>query len=55
MATGFENSTGFYLIDYRPADALITGEYNANIIKEIRALVKRRWGGGASRWFPFAR
>ena len=45
MATLFWDSKGIILIDYKPADTSITGEYYANVIKQLRVAIKEKWRG----------
>ena len=45
MATAFWNSKGIILIDYKPAGASITGEYYANVIKQLRVAIKEKRRG----------
>ena len=40
MATVFWDSKGIILIDYKPAGTSITGEYYANVIKQLRVAIK---------------
>ena len=42
MATVFWDSKGIILIDYKPAGTSITGEYYANVIKQL--LLKKNEG-----------
>ena len=42
MATVFWDSKGIILIDYKPAGTSITGEYNANVIKQLRFVIKEK-------------
>ena len=44
MATVFWDSKGIILIDYKPAGTSITGEYYANVIKQLRVLLKKNEG-----------
>ena len=43
MATVFWDSKGIILIDYKPAGTSITGEYYANVIKQLRVAIKEKW------------
>ena len=45
MATGFWDSKGIILIDYKPAGTSITGEYYANVIKQLRVAIKEKRRG----------
>ena len=45
MATVFWDSKGIILIDYKPAGTSITGEYYANVIKQLRAAIKEKRRG----------
>ena len=45
MATVFWDSKGIILIDYKPAGTSITGEYYANIIKQLRVAIKKKRRG----------
>ena len=51
MATVFWDSKGIILIDYKPAGTSITGEYYANVIKQLRVAI-RKTKGKASCWCP---
>ena len=42
MATVFLDSKGIILIDYKSAGTSITGEYYANVIKQLRVAIKGR-------------
>ena len=42
MATVFWHSKGIILIDYKPAGTSITGEYYANVIKQLRVAIKEK-------------
>ena len=42
MATVFWDSKGIILIDYKPAGTSITGEYYANVIKQLRVAIKEK-------------
>ena len=53
MATVFWDSKGIILIDYKPAGTSITGEYYANVIKQLRVAIKKKTKGKASCWCPF--
>ena len=44
MATVFWDSKGIILIDYKPAGTSITGEYFANVIKQLRVAIKENKG-----------
>ena len=44
MATVFWDSKGIILIEYKPAGTSITGEYYANVIKQLRAAIKENEG-----------
>ena len=44
MATVFWDSKGIILIDYKPAGTSITGEYYANVIKQLRVAIKENDG-----------
>ena len=45
MATFFWGLKGIILTDYKPAGTSITGEYYANVIKQVRIAIKeKRWG-----------
>ena len=52
MATVFWDSKGIILIDYKPAGTSITGEYCANVIKQLRVAIKEKTKGKASCWCP---
>ena len=52
MAMVFWDSKGIILIDYKPADTSITGEYYANVIKQLRVAIKEKTKGKASCWCP---
>ena len=52
MATVFWDSKGIILIDYKPAGTLITGEYYANVIKQLKVAIKEKTKGKASCWCP---
>ena len=41
-ATVFWDSKGIILIDYKPAGTSITGEYYANVIKQLRVAIKAK-------------
>ena len=45
MATVFGDSKGIILIDYKPAGTSITGEYYANVIKQLRVAIKENRRG----------
>ena len=45
MATVFWDSKGFILIDYKPTGTSITGEYYANVIKQLRVAMKEKRKG----------
>ena len=45
MATVFWDSKGIILIDYKLAGTSITGEYYANVIKQLRVAVKEKRRG----------
>ena len=45
MATVFLDSKGIILIDYKPAGTSITGEYYANVIKQLRVAIKEKRRG----------
>ena len=45
MATVFWDSKGIILIDYKPAGTSITGEYYANVIKQLRVAIKEKRRG----------
>ena len=45
MATVFWDSIGIILIDYKPAGTSITGEYYANVIKQLRVAIKEKLRG----------
>ena len=42
MATVFWDSKGIILIDYKPASTSITGEWYANVIKQLRVAIKEK-------------
>ena len=42
MATVFWDSKGIILIDYKPAGTSVTGEYYANVIKQLRIAIKEK-------------
>ena len=42
MATVFWDSKGIILIDYKPAGTSITGEYYANVIRQLRVAIKEQ-------------
>ena len=42
MARVFWDSKGIILIDYKPAGTSITGEYYANVIKQLRVAIKEK-------------
>ena len=42
MSTVFWDSKGIILIDYKPAGTSITGEYYANVIKQLRVAIKEK-------------
>ena len=44
IATVFWDSKGIILIDYKPAGTSITGEYYANVIKQLGLLLKKNEG-----------
>ena len=52
MATVFWDSKGIILIDYKPVGTSITGEYDANVIKQLRVAIKEKTKGKASCWCP---
>ena len=41
----FWDSKGIILIDYKPAGTSITGEYYANVIKQLRVAIKEKRRG----------
>ena len=45
MATVFWDSKGIILIDYKPAGISVTGEYYANVIKQLRVAIKEKRRG----------
>ena len=45
MAMVFWDSKGIILIDYKPAGTSITGEYYANVIKQLRVAIKEKRRG----------
>ena len=45
MALVFWDSKGITMIDYKPAGTLITGEYYANVIKQLRVAIKEKRRG----------
>ena len=45
MATVFWDSKGIILIDNKPAGTSVTGEYYANVIKELRVAIKENQRG----------
>ena len=45
MATVFWDSKGIILIDYKPAGTSITGQYYANVIKQLRVAIKETTKG----------
>ena len=45
MATVFWDSKGIILIDYKPSGTSITGEYYANVIKQLRVAIKEKRRG----------
>ena len=45
MATVFWDTKGIILIDYKPAGTSVTGEYYANVIKQLRAAIKEKQRG----------
>ena len=45
MATMFRDSKGNILTDYKPAGTSITGEYYANVIKQLRVAIKEKRRG----------
>ena len=45
MATVFWDSKGIILIDYKPAGTSITGEYYANVIKQLKVAIKEKRRG----------
>ena len=45
MATVFWDSKGIILIDYKPAGTSNTGEYYANVIKQLRVAIKEKRAG----------
>ena len=52
MATVFWDFKGIILIDYKPAGTSVTGEYYANVIKQVRVAIKEKTKGKASCWCP---
>ena len=42
MATVFWGLKGIILIDYKPAGTSMTGEYYANVIKQLRVAIKEK-------------
>ena len=52
MATAFWDSKGIILRDYKPAGTSITGEYYANVIKQLRVAIKEKMKGKASCMCP---
>ena len=52
MAMVFWDSKGIILIDNKPAGTSITGEYYANVIKQLRVAIKEKTKGKASCWCP---
>ena len=42
MATVFWDSKGIILIGYKPAGTSVTGEYYANVIKQLRVAIKEK-------------
>ena len=50
MATVFWDSKGIILIDYKPAGTSITGEYYANVIKQLRVAIKEKRRGKLHLW-----
>ena len=51
-ATVLWDSKGIILIDYKPAGTSFTGEYYANVIKQLRVAIKEKRRGEASCWRP---
>ena len=45
MTTVFWDAKGIILIDYKPAGTSITGEYYANVIKQLRIAIKEKGRG----------
>ena len=45
MATVFWDSKGIILIDYKPAGTSVTGEYYANVNKQLRVAIKEKRRG----------
>ena len=45
MVTVFWDSKGIILIDYKPAGTSFTGEYYANVIKQLRVAIKEKRRG----------
>ena len=45
MATVFWDSKGIILTDYKPAGTSITGEYYANVIKQLWVAIKEKRRG----------
>ena len=45
MATVVLDAKGIILIDYKPAGTSITGEYYANVIKQLRIAIKEKRRG----------
>ena len=41
----FWDSKGIILIDYKPVNTSITGEYYANVIKQLRVAIKEKRRG----------
>ena len=54
MATVFWDSKGIILIDYKPAGTSITGEYYANVIKQLRVAIKEQELHQAGHYTPVA-
>ena len=53
MATVFWDSKGIILIDYKPAGTSTTGEYYANVLKQLSVVIKeQKTKGKASCWCP---
>ena len=52
MVTVFWDSKGIILIDYKLAGTSITGEYYANVIKQLRVAIKEKTKRKASCWCP---
>ena len=46
MATVFWDSKGIILIDYKPTGTSITGEYYADVIKQLRVAIKEQEAHG---------